>query len=286
MTAPEIIYDMPIEDYHAHPAISKSGLDLVNRSPRHYQYERLESTEKKDRTHFAVGKAFHTLVLEPHLAEQSIVVRPSEWPTKKDCGILIEDQKAAFAALHADKIIISAADKEMVARMADGVRSHPAANVVLAGNGKPEVSVFWTDPATGVRCRARFDWLREDGLIVDLKSARNANPVWFESDAYKHRYHVQDAFYSEAYRQVFGFEPKGFVFVAAEKEEPFLSGVFYATEEHMELGTLEYRKDLETYAKCLETGVWHGYPDTIMPLNLPGYALRKLQQIKNGDIYV
>lgn len=34
----EIIRDMPASDYHAHPAISKSGLDHFRKSPAHYKH--------------------------------------------------------------------------------------------------------------------------------------------------------------------------------------------------------------------------------------------------------
>ena len=42
-------------EYHAHPAISKSGLDLMSRSPAHYRYR---AASKPSRT-MEIGTAIH-----------------------------------------------------------------------------------------------------------------------------------------------------------------------------------------------------------------------------------
>ena len=61
ITLPSIIKDMPNEVYHAHESISKSGLDLILRSPAHYRFrERSEPTRAMQ-----LGTASHTAILEP-----------------------------------------------------------------------------------------------------------------------------------------------------------------------------------------------------------------------------
>jgi exodeoxyribonuclease VIII len=167
---------------------------------------------------------------------------------------------------------------EMAHAMAKSVETHAAASFLLRReNGRPEVTALWTDQDTGVNCRARFDWLREDGLIVDLKTTRCAKPEAFEKLALEHRYHVQAAFYMEAYRRVTGNEPVGFAFVAVEKEPPYCACVYVSQPDFVQLGRVEYLKNLNTYAECRNNDEWPGYPDiSLVPLSLPAWAQKLL----------
>lgn len=277
---PSLIHDMPNEQYHSHEMkaqfVSKSGLDQIAKSPAHFQWFLDHPTDETPALVF--GSAFHTLVLEPEKADGEIVVLPDEWPTKAMCGRSIADQKEEFRILNRGKIILTQEQDDMAHAMTLAVEDHAAASVVLRkATGKAEVTALWTDSDTGVDCRARFDWLRDDGLLVDLKSTRCAKPEVFERLALEHRYHVQAAFYMEAYRRVTGQEPVGFAFVAVEKEPPYCACVYVAQPDFIHLGRIEYQKNLATYAECKQTGEWPGYPDiSLVPLGLPAWASKLL----------
>lgn len=64
--------------------------------------------------------------------------------------------------------------------------------------GMPQTSVFWVDEATGVPCKARFDYLKPLA-VVDLKTFQNVNQLPVEQAAANaianYRYNVQAAFY-------------------------------------------------------------------------------------------
>lgn len=274
----QFIPDISNADYHAHPAISKTGLDKISDSPAHYKYYKENGTEETAALVF--GRAFHTMVLEPEKAADEVIVLPDEWLTKKECGISIEEQKEAFRFKHQHKAILTADQMDAAKGMLAAIEGHAAARFILRkSKGTAEPSLFWQDEETGMDCRARFDWMLDNGMLVDLKSTRCAKPEIFDKLAYEHRYHVQAAFYMEAYRQVMGKEPAGFAFIACEKEPPYLVCVYLATPDFIELGAREYRRDLVTYAECMRTGEWPGYPDiSLVPLNLPKYAQRILTE--------
>jgi exodeoxyribonuclease VIII len=274
-----IIHDMPIDEYHDHPAISRSGLDSVSQSPRHYWQKYLNpNREKEDESKaLAFGKAFHALVLEPHNFDAQAVIEPEDINKRTKAG---KESYENFLSLAQNRSIITKDDHNTMKEMASAVLDHPGARILLEGKGQCEPSLFWIDEEIGVECRARFDWLREDGLIVDLKTSISAKPSEFERHAFNFRYHVQAAFYLEAYRRVFKKEPEGFAFIVPEKKAPFCVSTFYASPEFIEAGTLQYRKDLRTYAKCKKANNWHGYDDTLLPLSLPSWALHKLN---NGE---
>lgn len=278
MNLPQLIEGLPNADYHAHPAISKSGLDRLAKSPAHYKWYKENGTEETPALVF--GRAFHTMILEPEKGADEIVVLPDSWLTKKECGISIEDQKEDFRHKHQHKAILTADQMEMALAMEKAVNDHAAARFLLRKSpGKAESSLFWKDEDTGMDCRARFDWLRDDGLIIDLKTTRCASPEVFDRLAYEHRYHVQAAFYMEAYRRVLGREPAGFAFVAVEKEPPYCVCVYLAQPEFVKLGRQQYLRDLMNYADCVQKNEWPGYPDiSLVPLNLPAWAQRQLNQ--------
>lgn len=97
--------------------------------------------------------------------------------------------------------------------------------------GTPEVTMMCHHPATGLRLKAKADWLPstvdEDGVyrIRDYKTT--VKPLDTEDVASRiiygdMRYDIQAAFYMMVYRLVTGWDgPLGFEFVIQSKMEPF-----------------------------------------------------------------
>lgn len=271
-----LILDMPAEQYHAHPAISKSGLDQLALCPKKYKWYRENGNVQTDA--MAFGSAFHTLLLEPQKFPQYVAVEPAV-NRRTTAG---KAEYEAFQRANEGKAIIGAEDLEEMKLMAESIRDTASARYLLKGTGKIEPSLFWKDAETGVECRARPDWLRDDGLLVDLKTTICAEKTAFMKHAFSMRYHVQAAFYMEAYRRVTRREPEGFAFIAVEKKAPYCVCAFRSEPEFIELGVMEYREALASYADCLKKDEWPGYPDeTLVPLTLPIWA----KQLVKGDNY-
>jgi hypothetical protein len=88
-------------------------------------------------------------------------------------------------------------------------------------NGRAEHVLIWKDPATGVECRARVDFLAGGELVVlDYKSTTDATPAAFSRQIARMGYHYQDEFYSRGVQAVFGKRPK-FIFMAQETTPPY-----------------------------------------------------------------
>nr|BDD45152.1 hypothetical protein 38 [bacterium] len=271
-----MIVDMPPEEYHTHPAVSKSGLDMVLQSPGHYVYYRDHGFPDTDALNF--GSAFHTLLLEPeHFASRVHVWSGKPRNTKAGKAEWEAAQEVADG-----RVLIKQSEHDDMKAICEAISAHVSARVVLTGKGRVEPSLFWMDEVEEVECRCRPDWMREDGLLVDLKSAIDASPEGFMKAAFNHGYHMQAAMYLDGYRAVTGKEPAGFVFVAAEKKAPYGVGVYMADADFIELGRIKYREALTTYAGCLKADKWPMYPDEILPLNLPPWAQKQL----DGGNYV
>jgi exodeoxyribonuclease VIII len=264
-TPPTIRHDLTNAEYHASPAISKSGLDLIRKAPALYRWRQANPQEQTPA--MRLGSLTHTVVLEPQLFRASVIVRPEGIDRRTSAG------KAAWAAFEFEAEgceIITNEEAAKLAAIRDAVRSHPAAAKALAGSPVIEQSVFWD--ADGIACRCRPDAVTERGAIVDLKTTRDASPEGFAKSVASYRYHVQAAFYSDGYRAAFGEAPRGFVFIAVETEPPYLVAVYVASETMTSRGRIEYQADLDTFRRCQDTDTWPGYSDAPLTIDLPKWA--------------
>jgi hypothetical protein len=164
-------------DYHAHPAISKSHLDLIARSPLHYWARYIDENRVPQEATPAMrlGTALHTHVLELDSWDKDIAVSPFGIDRRTKAG---KEMWAAFEADSKGKTLITSDDAEQVMAMGRAVHSHPAAAMLLNLPGKAETSHFYSDPVLGLELKCRPDWLTNDGkIVVDLKTTDDASGV-------------------------------------------------------------------------------------------------------------
>lgn len=183
-------------------------------------------------------------------------------------------QEEEAAALSTGRTLIKASEYEQMAVIRDAVHAHPTARELLAPGLTTETAVFWDDPVTGARCRARMDGIRRDmRLILDVKTTRDASPRKFARSAAELRMHWQDAWYRDGIAAApGGFRPDGFLFLAVERDAPHLIAVYEMPEDTVEAGRRQVRAALHGYLDCERRGEWPGYPTSITPLHLPEWA--------------
>ena len=256
--------------YHAHPAVSKSHLDLIARSPLHYWSRYLDPNRKplEPTPAMRLGTAFHTHVLELERWDAEIAVAPA-------CDRRTKAGKEAYAAFQdaaAGKTVISADDAEQVQAMGKAVFRHPGAAMLLGRPGKAETTHMWTDATYGIECKCRPDWLSDDGtIVVDLKTTKDASPRGFRRSIGEFRYQVQAAWYLHGLEQATGRRPDQFVFICVEKEPPYACAVYAADAEMIERGHQQAMADLGELAICRAADRWPSYSDQIETIGLPGW---------------
>ena len=269
--ANRIILDMSNEEYHAHPAISNTGLGKIAKSPAHYRW--YKENGSADSEAFQFGSAFHTLLLEPSEFSKRVELW-SGAPRNTKAG---KDDYAA--ALASGKLPIKQDDYAAMLDMCKAINAHVSSRVYLSGKGKVEASLFWADEETGVECRCRPDWMRDDGVLVDLKTTKDASPEEYGRSAYNYRYHVQAAFYMMGCKTVTGKDCPAFAFVAVEKDAPHGVTLWIADEAMLEAGRREVRRCLERYAIAQKANRWDCYPDVPLALSLPAWAINNNQGV-------
>ncbi|MFO0386330.1 MAG: PD-(D/E)XK nuclease-like domain-containing protein [Flavobacteriales bacterium] len=276
---------MDSKNYHDDTSrISKSGLDLMNRSPAHYYARYLDPNRLPQpyKQHFVIGSITHSCILEPDKLEKEFFVLKDADIVKRIGGgnprstNEYKAWKAEQMAIAAGRQHVTQEEFDSVRRMRDAVFAHPAASVLLS-DGTPEYFATWEDPDTGAPCKLKTDWLSATGFITDLKTTDDARPDGFGRSAWNYRYHVQGAFYTDGMNANFPDSPaRGFVFIAVEKEAPHAVQVYAMDDDAFELGRDAYKRNLEMYMSCRIQGEWPAYPTEITRLRFPTYAYKKL----------
>lgn len=262
-----VTFGMPDADYRKVDAISKSGLDLIDASPRKYQHVVIEANKPEPTAAMRLGSAFDCYLLEPEVFATRFLVIPAGMRR----GTKVWDE---FETEAAGRELVKAEEFEEIKAMSDAIKAHPIASQVLS-DGFPQVSYFWNDPITGVPCKSRADFRRKDGILVDVKTTAEGggNPEAFQRTALAMRYHVQAAFYSDG-AEIVDSKPETFLFVVVERVAPYLVSIYSMTDDFIHLGREAYRKDLETFARCKAENVFPGYSPLIQPLSPPAWAFK------------
>lgn len=277
ITLEGFISGMPNEVYHSTPGFtSKSELDLINTSPAHFMYAQKKPATKS----MNLGSAIHAAILEPELFKSDYLLLREVQDRR------VAAYKDAAKQFPPDRIL-TAPEVDLVSSMQESVRMNEKARHWLDKPGVSEVSLFTKCPETGVNVRVRFDRLTEDGYVIDLKSTKSASPEEFSKSIYQYRYHVQDAIYSDAYRWATGEPLKGFIFIAVENDTPHVTMVYELDDFSKSIGRSEYKKNLATYAECMESGSWPAYQtgeDKTDLIALPEWAILRHEAENESDV--
>ena len=266
---PRVVEDMPTEAYHAHPALSSTGARRLLECPAKFAYEREHgSTPTKAMER---GTAAHLAVLG--VGPDLVVVDAPDWRTKT--------ARAKRDAARAEGAVpLLAAEYERVLAMAEAIRQHPVAGPLFApGDGLAEVSLFWTDPDTGVACRARLDWARTPRpgrrlVIADYKTTTDASPQAIGRSIATYGYHQQGEWY-ETGAAACGLAPDGAVMllVFQETTAPYVVTVAQLAPSDLMLAAAKNAAARRRFAECTASGVWPGYADNPLIIQQPTWAV-------------
>jgi hypothetical protein len=236
-------YDnISLNDYHKLPGWSKTALDHINRSPAHFMQWRDEPKEQTPAMLF--GSAFHCAVLTPKLYGKYYITAPQIDKRSKEG----KEKYAQFEKKAEGKTIITEENNTTIREMQKAIFSHPLASNLLS-NGEAEQSFFWTDKRTGLKCKARPDYLRYDAICIDVKTTDNASIKSFQRSMYNYRYYVQGAFFLDGIFQSTNINCDNFVIIAIEKEKPYGIMIYCLDDLAIDTGRIEYEKNLDT---CLD----------------------------------
>ncbi len=287
------VHGEPIDRYHATPAVSASKLKVARRSLRHFHRKYLQAGYVADEPSEAMvlGSAVHALIEGPEAFGAQFAVLPSGVDKRSNAG------KAAWQAF-VDAAGARRVIKQDVAQeardMADAIRAHPAAAALLRGTQR---EVTWRAEVGGllVQCRTDIwgetpvdvpfaDGVRSIGLrVVDIKKTASLDAEdysSFQRQFFSLGYYRQVGFYSALLQMMIAPEQRpqsGWVpfFFIAVSEETHDVMVVEPDAEAMALGYEHAMNDLRKVRDAFAAGVWPGTPETVVPISLPEWFVRK-----------
>jgi len=256
------VINMPNEAYHNHPSISKSGLDLINRSIAHYEYR----TPFEPTRHMEIGTAIHAAIFEYERYKKDYILLPNVKDRRAS------EYKQAVKAAGTSELVLVGHESDKVNGMYQSVSLNSDAMQLLS-DGYPELSVFALCPTTGLRLRCRFDFLSKGDQAIDLKKTQDVRYDKFQRSIGSYRYHVQDAFYTYV-AALAGIVVSSFHFLAVEEQPPHANKIYTLDDEAKAVGEREFKRDLEAYAAFKKSG---GIPSGLVQeselMSLPVWAL-------------
>ena len=264
-------------EYNEAEGIRRSDLWKMEESPERFRYFLDHPPEQTPSMLF--GSAAHTMFLETRKMWDEYAVAPQVDRRTKDGRAAYEK----FCRENEGKQIISQDDYDVMMGMFSALKACPLANKLIFGKGQAEVPIFWTDNATGEKCKARMDRIvtyRRKKYIVDYKTTLAADTFRFNSEIWKRGYYMQAGMYAEGLKTVTNKRKlPGFLFVAQEKKPPYSVNVIEVSEEVMNAGLAKFHSLLEKYHACNAIDEWPGYVHDNVPNDsfVPGWMMSEME---------
>lgn len=260
-----IIENLSAEDYFAIEAASNSGLKLIRRSPAHFKYREPGTGDTRAKQ---IGSAIHMALLEPEKFAKTYHVAEADDRVSAYYKGLAKDLGGAFVLTRPE------------ARRILGMQEAAYRNTRFAGYmramGRNELSVVTVDKETGVPMKCRFDRKGDSMFAFDLKKCQDARGTEFAKAITNYGYYMQVPFYQHVWKCETGETIKDFPIIAIEEDSPHGVVVHDLDEVALELGRLHFRQALDTYARCLDSGVWPAYEDESEVTSVTSWAANEL----------
>lgn len=239
--------------YDEIPAVRRSDLWEIRKSPQHYIYKVTHPEEPTPALLF--GTAAHKYILEPETFWNEYIEVP-----KIDRRTKAGKEEWA-AIMESGKTPISSEDIDVIMDMNAAIEAHRVARDLLK-TGEHEIPIEWTDPETGEKCKCRPDVITGE-YIVDYKTTTSCDDGAFERSCRVYGYKLQAGMYSEG---VFNSRLKThkFAFVAQEKNPPYAVRVYFCDPGFVEEGADMFHELIGLLHECKETGNWPGYNDATL----------------------
>ena len=259
-----MIEKISFEKYREINALNISSLVNIQKSPKHYKYC---LTHPKETKALVLGRAIHTLIIEPHLFQNEFIVEPKiDRRTKEGKEIA-----ARFEAEADGKQILSESEYEKAKRVAFSVLESPKIRSMLL-KGEAEVSIM--HQVNDIDMKFRIDFLSPD-FLLDLKTCQNCDMREFSRDFFNYNYHIKLAAYQHA-----AFLETGkllpVIVLAAEKEDECDYQVFQIDQDYLDIGRDAFLKMLERFKECQENDEWEGIEKSVKVIYAPEWLTQKI----------
>lgn len=250
------IFDKEEEAYRSIDAVNFSTISKIEKSPKHYKY--FLENETPTVPAMEKGSALHLRMSNRDKFNSDYLIAP-------DIDRRTTDGKktyAQFVAQSAFKRIISSKDYNDVTYMAEAIESNIVAMELLSG-GVAEHSMFWKDPIYDLWLKGKCDYIKDQSIIIDIKTTENASRNNFLESVKKYNYALQASFYISGLFEITKKQNISFIWIAVESKPPWGVAIWKASEQMIKNGNLSMRYCLNKLVECQEKNEWHDITDGI-----------------------
>ena len=261
-------------DYYDRPELSQSMLKELKKSPYHLWHKYINPDRVKETTPaMEFGKAVHSAILEPNLYLSNYILEPKIDKRTKDGKLQYQD----FLNNNIGKIIISQDDYDLIEKIKTRLNAKTTWLDIVNCDYVVEQEIYFT--LNDIKCKMKSDLFvlpcekHPNGLIVDVKTTKDARDKEFNKSIFNLGYHNQVAYYQEGIMRKYGLlTPPPFLFIAIEKTEPIDITFLLADDRMGKFGKQENDVLMSIYKYCIDNNIWHGYEDKITTVSLPAWV--------------
>jgi len=267
-----VLYGMDDLKYRDACGVSQSFLKSMHPTPAHA----CAFFQKKDASHFRVGRMVHHAILNPSEPFPDITCYPETYVDEKgvekawhrgvkSCKLWEQDQ------ILKGKTVLSRDEFQEIHGCVNSLAINQTACGLLS-QGYSEVSLFKRFDINGTSFigKARIDWVPSGGsALVDVKTVRRGEGttesfskcVKFDGYGFQAAYYLQlwNACNPDEYRDEF-------VWIVVEKEAPFAVSFFYIDCDQVASFRNSVQQRIEIFADCIREGVFQGDKNEIQKL--------------------
>lgn len=260
--------NLPNELYHGlKDWESSSTIKHLSRSIESWKYEK--TVPPKQTVALENGSALH-LGQELLIEGNSIEYWDSEVKTFDGKKIPNKKYDVVKSEFPNNPVIPEFFKPDMKNMVLNGYHKMKDNNLLSPAHGFSELSGFWIDPATGVKCKFRPDYTNFNLMfLLDYKTTKDISLTGWPKEIANWGYDISAAFYKEGFYQVFGEVVKEFIHIVFANTPPFETRI-------KPLGYQSIQAGREFFKKCFDmiaTGKDHNQDFQIT--EMPKWAINK-----------
>lgn len=272
-----IYTDISIKDYHENRThYSATQLKYAKKSLKHFYSYVNGFLEKPEGLHLNFGNAFELALLNQEAYVNEVAIIPDQdfidlalqdnpKLTVPRNSKVYKDSMDDWRKLHAGKYHIMDKGDQSFDAIEEMLSSCMQDSVIqaLIKNTEYQLSLFWTDPETGIKLKTRPDICkRHKNTIVNLKTTEDGSPQAFSKDLCKYEYPLQACVEIDGcIKSGLMDEVDNYFWLVVEKVAPFNATIYEFTGSDREACMDNYRFTLKKIAKARDQEKWPGYSD-------------------------
>lgn len=149
-------------------------------------------------------------------------------------------------------------------------------NVELFKDAQFEMSIICEVEIDGVwhKIKIRPDIITKNCEVPDYKTTRDMDPEKFGNQAHNAGYWLKQAFVCDVLKSAYN-QPFKAGLLAQGKSSPFITQLYWMTEQQLQIGREQYQFALKQHQFCVKTGNWPAYYDGATELVTPPYLAKR-----------